>query len=309
MATTTGGMGLGATPLIPSKMRAATQLQHSPARPYAVRAVVGDADMPSLDGLPPGMMLMRSVATSICGSDFWGNVASDNPSWRGVLDYFFFRQGCTGGSGHEVVAEVVSVVEPCTRKPGDLLLAMTTGYLHVVDSVRQAFEKRTNFSTASLPKNGSFSEYFVSYEGISVPLPSTPPRFPLGTMLHYVAAQPLGTILHAVSKLTAAVAQMGSLRDQRVAIVGQGQNGLLMTHVLSRMGCREIIACDRIEGRLAVARHAGASKVLRLTGLETREELLKLAGGPVDAALETVGRVGEVANTRTAKFELFRNIA
>jgi threonine dehydrogenase-like Zn-dependent dehydrogenase len=52
-----------------------------------------------------------------------------------------------------------------------------------------------------------------------------------------VAQQPIGIILHACQKL-------GSVIDANVAVVGQGQNCLMMTQMLANMGARRIISLD-----------------------------------------------------------------
>lgn len=48
-----------------------------------------------------------------------------------------------------------------------------------------------------------------------------------------------------------------------VAIVGQGQNGLLMTAVLANAGARRVLALDRLPERLAVSSRMGATHTLQ----------------------------------------------
>jgi threonine dehydrogenase-like Zn-dependent dehydrogenase len=91
----------------------------------------------------------------------------------------------------------------------------------------------------------------LSFETATVPVPDAPP--PRGfDPLWYVVAQPLGTIIRAVSKL-------GSVWGKRCAVLGCGQNGLLMTALLSRMGARVLVALDLFENRVAAARLMGAT--------------------------------------------------
>ena len=281
-------------------MKAAVQVQHSAAHPFCVRAELIDAPKPSLDGLPPGMMVVKTVATSICGSDFWGELPTEarqpGRGWRGLLPYFFGRQGCVGGSGHEVLAEVVQVSEPCGRRVGDLVLCFTTGYLLWVDSVRVPFEERTGFSAAKLPQGGSFGEFFLSYDGISIPVPRATPRPGFARAL-YVAAQPLGTVLHAVNRLERNAGGR-PVCELRVAVVGQGQNGLLMTRVLRHLGCETVVAFDRSPERLRYARRMGATATHLVAGAGAAvPEALRCS---VDVAVEMVGHNGEALDLAAA---------
>ncbi len=54
---------------------------------------------------------------------------------------------------------------------------------------------------------------------------------------------PLGTVLHACQKL-------GSVINLNIAVVGQGQNGLIISQMLANIGARRIIALDLLEERL-----------------------------------------------------------
>lgn len=74
----------------------------------------------------------------------------------------------------------------------------------------------------------------------------------------YVLAQPLGTILHACQKL-------GSVIDANVAVVGQGQNGLMMTQMLANMGARGIIALDLLDERLSYSLKNKATHTIKVT--------------------------------------------
>ena len=123
-----------------------------------------------------------------------------------------------------------------------------------------------------------------------------PPKLPNFDPLWYCAAQPLGTILHAVRKL-------GSIVGQTIVVVGQGQNGLLMTAVLANAGARRVIALDRLPDRLAVASRLGATHTLQvepaspslgatqLTELE--QSVREMSDGEMaDVAIDMVGHQG-----------------
>ena len=47
--------------------------------------------------------------------------------------------------------------------------------------------------------------------------------------------------------------------DVQVVILGQGQNGLLMTQMISKMGARRVITMDLFENRLRTSKLMGAT--------------------------------------------------
>ena len=255
--------------------------------------------IPSIEGLPAGVMLMKTVATSVCGSDLWGKMSADGEPWRGVIDHYWEKDGAVGGSGHEVVAKVVKVNEPCKRRIDDVVLCMTTNYLQGVDTVREEYEKTTNASVNDLPTQGSFCEYFISYDAVSLLLPKTVP-FPNFNRNWYVAAQPLGTILHAIKNLENSAIP---IINKNIAVVGQGQNGLLMTKVLSQMGCNKIIVLDRLQHRLNKALTCGASDAILVGNDQKRvqNEIARLTdNNMVDISIEMVGHHGAALDLCTA---------
>ena len=197
-------------------------------------ASLGRAPVPSLEGLPPGCVLIRTISTSICGSDLSGMPCADCEvgEWRGFTDEMprggfigndpandpFPKAGPPrpGGSGHELMGEVADVVEPSKLSIGQRVLAMGTGW--VMGIAKTDFEARTGESVRCLAdkaQGGGFLEYFVSTEDATIPVPHAVPR-PGFDPLWYVAAQPFGTILKAASKL-------GGVLGKSVVIFGQGQ--------------------------------------------------------------------------------------
>eukprot|EP00056_Hartaetosiga_gracilis_P003377 m.63275 g.63275 ORF g.63275 m.63275 type:complete len:154 (+) comp11431_c0_seq7:61-522(+) len=76
-----------------------------------------------------------------------------------------------------------------------------------------------------------------------------------------------------------------------VVVLGAGQNGLLLTHLLANMGARHVVALDMMENRLKVAREMKATHTVKVG--ETDEETLAkvkeiLPDGP-DFIFEMVG--------------------
>jgi len=119
---------------------------------------------------------------------------------------------------------------------------------------------------------------------------------PLLVDKRYVMAQPLGTILHACRKL-------GSVIGRDVAVVGQGQNGLVMSQMLANMGARRVIALDLLEERLAYLKMNGATHTLRVSAsapmdegaiAEIRRWVEDITDGEMsDVAIDMVGHQGK----------------
>lgn len=243
---------------------------------------------PSLAGLPAGTALIRTVAVSICGTDLWG---ANKSTGRGTLDYLKTIQPVSGGSGHEVIGRVVDLITPCSElNVGQLVLAMVPAYIKRIESIKNAFVERTRESVSVLPDLGGFAEYIVSHSCACIPLPG---KSPLSNPLHFVAAQPLGTILHACKKLE-------SLVGKDVAVVGQGQNGLIMTQMLANMGARRIVALDLFELRLQVSKQFKATHTINASNKsmeQLKTEVSAITGGQMcDVVVEMVGHQAKTLN-------------
>jgi threonine dehydrogenase-like Zn-dependent dehydrogenase len=202
---------------------------------------------------PPGSVLLRTVAASICGSDFYGQGPGGGPChsycWRRPLDYLKVlkeRQIC-GGTGHELLGEVVEVVEPSKLQVGQRVLALSPLYMKWV--IGEEFQQKSGIQDTSVFEDqGGFAQWFVSHETVCWPVPARPQHnsFDRFDPLWFVMAQPLATVLHACQHLD-------NLMNKTVAIVGQGQNGLLLTQLLAGYHPRRLIVLDLLPERLQVA--------------------------------------------------------
>ena len=104
-----------------------------------------------------------------------------------------------------------------------------------------------------------------------------------------IVAQPLATVLRAMSR-TPPVANL------RCAVVGQGPMGLVFTHLLGRMGARQIIGIDLLERRLAWAKRLGATAVVDASKGNVAEAVRELTDGEmVDLSVEAVGMPDSLA--------------
>ena len=119
----------------------------SAAEPTRPKFELRQPPTPSLKGLPPGSLLIKSRATSICGSDLFGSGGCcASPEWRKPIDYLKTpKAAAAGSSGHEVIGTVAAVVPggESDVQVGDAVLALTAGYIASVTSCRTAFEQAT----------------------------------------------------------------------------------------------------------------------------------------------------------------------
>jgi threonine dehydrogenase-like Zn-dependent dehydrogenase len=156
-----------------------------------------------------------------------------------------------GDSLHECIGEVVD--SRCKNfKPGDRVLAIP-------------------------PDQRGLSEVFVADGTMAVPLPDFTPREQL------ILAQPLGTILWAARKLP-------NLLHHDVAIVGQGPIGLMWSHLVANMGARRVIALDKIDFRLEMARRMKATHTVNVDAEDPVAAVREITNGRgADVVIEAVG--------------------
>ncbi len=99
-----------------------------------------------------------------------------------------------------------------------------------------------------------------------------------------VVAQPLATVLRAMVRT-------GPVINQRCAVVGQGPMGLIFTHLLGRMGARQVIGIDRVPWRLDWSKRFGATDVVDSSRENVVEAVRELTDGAmVDFCVEAVGK-------------------
>jgi L-iditol 2-dehydrogenase len=102
-------------------------------------------------------------------------------------------------------------------------------------------------------------------------------------MASLVVAQPLATVLRAMVRT-------GPVINQRCAVVGQGPMGLIFTHLLGRMGARQVIGIDRVGWRLPWAKRFGATDTIDASREDVVAAVRSLTGGKmIDLCVEAVG--------------------
>ncbi|MHB8901806.1 MAG: zinc-dependent alcohol dehydrogenase [Thermoguttaceae bacterium] len=129
-----------------------------------------------------------------------------------------------------------------------------------------------------------FAEFVVAIPEGLARLPDNAPDY--GAL---VVAQPLATVLRALTRT-------GPVINQRVAVVGQGPMGLIFTHLMGRMGARQVIAIDKVGWRLPWARRFGATDLIDSSKEDVIARVKELTEGHlVDLCIEAVGHPDALA--------------
>lgn len=206
------------------------------------RVAVADVPEPTL--LDPGDALVRVSAAGLCGSD--------------LHPYFGREVGIDIGTvmGHEVVGVVTDVgSEVRDVRPGDRVVTpFTTSCGRCVlcrDGLTARCERGQLFGwvEAGVGLQGGQAEYVrvPLADGTLVPVPEG-----LDDGLALLAGDILSTALFG--------ADIGRVRTRHtVAVVGCGPVGLLAIRAALHRGATTVFAIDRVESRLALAEHFGAT--------------------------------------------------
>jgi len=271
------------------RMRAAVLEQMELPRPYARSRPLRIAEV---ELAPPeeGEVLVRVAAAGLCHSDL-SVVNGDRPRPLPIV------------LGHEG-AGVVEAVGPGVH---DLAPGQPVVLLYVASCGRCAtcLEGRpvlceTAFRANSagtllrggrrLSRNGTplhhhmglsvFAEYAVVAREAVVPID---PELPLeqAALFGCAVLTGVGAVLNTA----------GVRPGQTVAVVGLGGVGLNAVMGARLAGARRIVAIDRLEAKLALARQLGATDTVNAEEAEAAAKVRELTEGGVDAAIEAVGSV------------------
>jgi L-iditol 2-dehydrogenase len=192
----------------------------------------------------PHDVLVRVAACGICGSDVHGY---DGSSGRRIPPIVM---------GHEaagIIEEVGSAVDEV--RPGDRVTFDSTIYCGQCAACRQGQvnlcpnRRVLGVSCGDYRQHGAFADCVAVPQHILHPLP---PELPFE---HAAMIEPVSVALHAVSRLQI-------VPGERAVVVGSGMIGLLVIQALRVAGCREVIAIDLDDTRLALAKELGATTAI-----------------------------------------------
>ena len=132
--------------------------------------------------------------------------------------------------------------------------------------------------------SGGLAEYFLSLERNAVHLPAHDDKNQI------LMAQPLGTVIYACRKL-------GNILNQDAVVIGQGPIGLLVTHLLSNLGARRVIATDLLDYRLEVSKRMQATHTINAGKQDPVQAVAEITDGRMaDLVFEVVGHQSETVN-------------
>mmetsp|Transcript_50848 Transcript_50848/g.107947 ORF Transcript_50848/g.107947 Transcript_50848/m.107947 type:complete len:665 (+) Transcript_50848:204-2198(+) len=231
-----------------------------------------NSPIPTLAQCPPGSLLVQTKYASLCGSDLPYFREGRKPSCYWDRDGF---------AGHEVVG-IVLESKSDKYKPGDHVLALPSNYFKAHTSAKPEWYKEEIHGVLleNMPVRGAFSEVYTSHEVYTTKIKECTPEV--------LCAQGLGCILKLARRT-------GSVLGKTVAILGQGQNGLLATRLMSQFCAKEVIGIDPIEFRREASLKCGATAVA--SPEEAHALVMKLTNGRgADIVLEMVGHNQQTVN-------------
>ena len=219
----------------------------------------------------PGQILVRVLATSICGSDHHIYIWNDWAKGR-------IKPPLT--LGHEFAGEVVEVGEGVTQvSQGDRVSAET----HVVCgycSQCRTGHAHTCYNTKILgvDMDGAFAEY------VALPAENAwvnPPELPVEIAS---VQEPFGNAVHTVLS--------GPVAGSSLVVLGCGPIGLFAVGIARACGAARVYAVDTNDYRLELAEAMGADLCLRADQVDPVRSIWEdNAGQGVDVALEMSGAV------------------
>lgn len=242
-------------------------------------------------------MLVRVVATSICGSDLH--------LFRGALDGIMEKG--KSQTGHELIGEVVQVGKAVGRfKPKDRIsmgYSVSCGHCYMCEVGQTAHCETTNkavygFGTAFGSINGTHAEALIipHADGHAMKIPAHIPDEAAVTLSCNLPS--------AIIANNTADIQVG----ETVAMVGAGPTALMALDIALLKGPGRMVVLDRVPHRLEAVRRRGATaidisvegwkeKALAETGGRGFDKVIEVVGLPesLQAALDLVRPGGTVA--------------
>jgi L-iditol 2-dehydrogenase len=133
-------------------------------------------------------------------------------------------------------------------------------------------------------RHGAFAEYVSVPARILYKLPDTLPF-------------ERAALIEAVSIAVHAVSRHVPKPDDAVVVVGSGMIGVLVIQVLREKGCRNIIAIDVDDDKLALAKRVGAARTINAKDIDVPSAVRDVTNGRgADASFEVVGHGSTVMN-------------
>lgn len=245
------------------KMKAVVKTRPEPG------AELVEVDIPRIE---PDQVLVRVLATSICGTDV------HIYEWDGWAQSRIGADRLPQILGHELAGEIVEVGSAVrTIKPGDYVSAEThipcnhcpqclTGQMHICH----------NLKIFGVDRDGCFAEYATVPEQVvwkndrSIPPEFASVQEPLGNAVYCTLVEPV--------------------TGRTVLVVGDGPTALFAVGVARAAGAARVVLAGMEPARLDIARRMGADHVINVLEEDTVQAILDSTRGiGVDAVLEMAG--------------------
>lgn len=220
----------------------------------------------------PEDVLIQVKACAICGSDVHG---MDGSTGRRIPPVIMGHEasGVITKTGAAVKGYKIGdrVTFDSTVYCGDCFFCRR-GEINLCDNRRVL-----GVSCAEYRMHGAFADYIAVPQRILCPVPDAV-SFAQAAMV-----EPLSIALHALRRSPLSL-------GQSAVVVGAGMIGLLVIQLLKLAGCSRIIAVDRVDAKLAMARTFGADVLLNTEKDDVATQVYRVTGGRgADVALEVVG--------------------
>ncbi|HOJ45217.1 MAG TPA: L-threonine 3-dehydrogenase [Bacilli bacterium] len=229
---------------------------------------------PVPEHLEAGEVLVKVIATSICGTDVhiyeW-----DAWSQKRIKPPLTV--------GHELAGLVIKVASDVTDvKVGDIVSAETHIVCHHCEFCqREEYHLCENTKIIGVDTDGCFAEYVkLPAYNLIVNKTQTDPR--------YLSIQePLGNAVHTMMHFP--------IKDKTVAVVGCGPIGLMGIDIAKAVGASKVIAVEVNDYRRDFAKRLGADAVINPLTEDVIARVLEETGGEgVDVVAEFSGNKGAI---------------
>ena len=204
-------------------------------------------------------VLVRVRACGICGSDIHG---SDGSTGRRIPPLVM---------GHEA-AGVIERADPRSTASRPAIASRSSRHAscgrYDFCGRHGACDNRTVLGCrcGDYRRHGAFAEYVSVPARILYKLPDSLPF-------------ERAALIEAVSIAVHAVSRHVPKPDEAVPVVGSGMIGVLVIQVLREKGCRNIIAVDVDDDKLALAKRVGATRTVNGKDIDVPAAIRELTGG------------------------------
>ncbi len=211
----------------------------------------------------PGEVLVRIRACGLC--------SSETMAW-------YMARKAPAPLGHEPVGEVVAVGEGAMSAPGErVFIHHHAPCFRCRACQRGAYVHCETWRRTRLVPGGLAEFALVPAEVAAADLLRLPPTLSDEAAIFI---EPLACVVKALRR--------ARLRPHdRIAVIGLGVIGLLHVLLARTLGAERIVGVDRLPGRLAGGRSAGADAVFAGSGSEISEQIRETTDGGADVVVVT----------------------